>query len=163
MNFDPIKRKYNNSTREKRKALYDLRNDTSIIIKGTDKDSVVVIWDKEDYSKQPEEHLSCKVMCEGVTDDPSYLTGAMPRTLEKVRKRDDIGINPIMYFDVDDPKFDRFCPLPKIHKRLHSVSGRPVISSSSFCTENVSRFSHTSRTLTIFSENFKTSLNFQMT
>ena len=30
--------------------------------------------------------------------------------------------------------------LPKIHKRLHNVPGRPVISNSGFFTENISAF-----------------------
>ena len=39
-----------------------------------------------------------------------------------------------------DPKFARFCLLPKIHKRLHDVPDRTVISNCSFCTENISSF-----------------------
>ena len=69
LNLGPIKHKYNNLTREERKALYDLRNDTSIIIKEADKGSVVVIWDKEDHLKEAEEQLSWKEMYEEVTDD----------------------------------------------------------------------------------------------
>ena len=34
----------------------------------------------------------------------------------------------------------RFYLLPKIHKRLHNVPGRPVISNSGFFTENISAF-----------------------
>ena len=41
---------------------------------------------------------------------------------------------------VKDPKFVRFYLLPKIHKRLHDVSGRPVISNCSYYTENISSF-----------------------
>ena len=93
LNLGPIKHKYNNLTREERKALYDLRNDTSIIIKEADKGSVVVIWDKEDYLKEAEEQLSCKEMYEKVTDDPSPTIDTMHRTLEKIRKRDDIDSN----------------------------------------------------------------------
>ena len=44
------------------------------------------------------------------------------------------------YFAVEDPKFARFYLLPKIHKRLHNVPGRPVISNCSFYTENISSF-----------------------
>ena len=51
LNLGPIKHKYNNLTRKERKALYDLRNDNSIIIKEADKASVKVIWDKENYLK----------------------------------------------------------------------------------------------------------------
>ena len=53
-NLGPIKHKYNNLTREERKALYDQRNETSIIIKESNKGSVVVTWDKEDYLQETE-------------------------------------------------------------------------------------------------------------
>ena len=39
-----------------------------------------------------------------------------------------------------DPKFARFYLLPKIHKRLHNVPGRLVITNSSHYAENVSSF-----------------------
>ena len=39
-----------------------------------------------------------------------------------------------------DPKFARFYLLTKIHKRLHNVPGRPVISNSGYYTENISSF-----------------------
>ena len=63
---------------------------------------------------------------------------------------------------MEEPKFGRFYLFSKIHKRLHSVPARPVISNSGFYTENISaildfhlnqlrqKLSHTSRILTIF-------------
>ena len=47
----------------------------------------------------------------------------------------------IKYFEVKDPKFARFYLLPKIHKRLNNVPGRPVISNCGYYTENISGFS----------------------
>ena len=41
---------------------------------------------------------------------------------------------------IKDPKFARFYLLPKIHKRLENVPGRPVISNCGFYTENISAF-----------------------
>ena len=41
---------------------------------------------------------------------------------------------------VKDTKFARFYLLPKIHKRLENVPGRPVISNCGFYTENISAF-----------------------
>ena len=41
---------------------------------------------------------------------------------------------------MEEPKFSRFYLLPKIHQRLHSVSGRPIMSNSGFYTENISAF-----------------------
>ena len=43
---------FNNPTKEEREALYSLKDDPSIIIKGADKGSVVVVWDREDYLKE---------------------------------------------------------------------------------------------------------------
>jgi len=43
---------YSNITREERKALKTLRNDTSIIIKPADKGSAVVVWGREDYLRE---------------------------------------------------------------------------------------------------------------
>ena len=39
-----------------------------------------------------------------------------------------------------DPKFERFYLLPKIHKRLHDVPGRSVISNCGYYTESISSF-----------------------
>ena len=44
------------------------------------------------------------------------------------------------YFLVKDPKFGRFNLLPKVHKRLYDLPGRPVISNCGFYTENISSF-----------------------
>ena len=41
---------------------------------------------------------------------------------------------------VSNPKLGRFCLLPKIHKRLHNIPSRPVISNSGYFTENISAF-----------------------
>ena len=41
---------------------------------------------------------------------------------------------------MEDSEFSRFYLLPKIHKRLHIVPGRPVISNSGFYAENISAF-----------------------
>ena len=44
------------------------------------------------------------------------------------------------YFIIKDTKITRFYLLPKIHKRLHNVPGRPVISTSGYYTKNISSF-----------------------
>ena len=52
--------------------------------------------------------------------------------IEKIRKRGDLKKEIIKYFAVKDPKFTRFHLLPKIHKRLNNVPGRPVISNFNY-------------------------------
>ena len=56
--------------------------------------------------------------------------------LRKRSNRDDINDETLDYFLVNKPKLGRFYLLPKIHKRLLNVPGRPVIFNSSYCTEN---------------------------
>ena len=51
------KDKYNNLTSKERQALCDLKNDKNIVIKGSDKGSAVVVWDREDYIKETEKQL----------------------------------------------------------------------------------------------------------
>ena len=73
-------------------------------------------------------------------NDPGPLQSTIHRAIEKNRKRDDLNADRIKYFIVKDPKFARFYLLPKIHKRLHGISGRPVISNCGYYTENMSSF-----------------------
>ena len=62
------------------------------------------------------------------------------RTLEKNRTRGDFSNDSLKYFLVKDPKFARFYLFSKIHKRLHNVPGRHVISNCGFYTGNMSSF-----------------------
>ena len=47
----PSKR-FNNLTKDERNAMYSLKDDKSIIIKGADKGAAVIVWDCEDYQKE---------------------------------------------------------------------------------------------------------------
>ena len=66
MDIEIHSKRYNNLTKEERDALYSLRDDSTIIIKGADKGSVVVVWDREDYLKEP-----CKQLEDRKTNDPN--------------------------------------------------------------------------------------------
>ena len=135
----PSKR-YNNLTKDERDALYSLKDDPSIIIKGADKGSVVVVWDREDYLKEAYKQLYDREVYEEVPNDLNVLINTIMKALEKIRLRGDLSSDTLNYFLVKDPKFARFYLLPKIHKRLNDVPGRPVISNCGFYTENVSSF-----------------------
>ena len=77
-------------------------------------------------------------MYEQVPDDPSALANILIKALEKMRLRGNLSMDTLDYFLVKGPKFARFYLLSKIHKRLHHVPGRPVISNCSYYTENIS-------------------------
>ena len=135
-----IKHSYYNLTREEREAMCNLKNEKSIVIKEAGKGSSVVIWNKKDYLMEAEKQFSCKQTYGEVSSGPYVLIKAIHDTLEKIRIRGDISCNSSDYSNVENPKFDRFYLLPKIHKRMYDIPGIPVISNCGFYTENISAF-----------------------
>ena len=122
LDIDISSKRFNDLTRGERNALYNLKDDPNIIIKDADK------------------QLEDKDANEEVSGDSSILINSIMRALGKIRIRSDLSNNTLNYFLVKDPMFARFYLLPKIHKRLHNVSGRLVISNCGFYTENISSF-----------------------
>ena len=140
MDIEIHSKRYNNLTKEERDALYSLRDDSTIIIKGADKGSVVVVRGREDYLKEAYKQLEDKEVYEEVSNDPNALVNTIIKALEKNCLRRDLSNDNLSYFAVEDPKFARFYLLPKTHMRLPNVPGRPVISNCGFYTENISSF-----------------------
>ena len=140
LDIDIPKDKFNNLSNEERDALYSLKSDNTMVIKGADKGSAVVVWDREDYLKEAHKQLSDEEIYEEVTNDPYTLGNTIFTVLNKIRVRGDLSANSLEYFFNKDPKFAIFYLLPNIHKRLHNVPGRPVISNCGYYTENISSF-----------------------
>ena len=91
--------------------------------------------------KEENNHLSDEnVYTECGFDPLPGLQTVISEALSKIKRRGDINEETLKFFDVAAPRLGRFYLLPKIHKRLHSVPGRPVISNCSYYTENISRF-----------------------
>ena len=80
-----LSKRYNNLTKEEHDALYSLRDDSTVIIKGADKDSVVVAWDSGDYLKETYKQLEDREMYKEVPNDPNVLVNAIIKALEKIR------------------------------------------------------------------------------
>ena len=87
-----------------------------------------------------EKQLSCRETYEEVSSNPSFFIKIIHDTLERIRKSGDISSNILDYFNLENPKFGRFCLLPKIIKRMYDIPGRTVISNCGFYAENVSAF-----------------------
>ena len=73
-------------------------------------------------------------------DAISPLIRIIKNCLSKINRRGDIPKQTLDYFLVERPRLGRFYLLPKIHKRLFDVPGRPVILNSGYFTENISAF-----------------------
>ena len=100
MSIEIPKDKYNNLTREERGALFDLKKDKTIVNKGADKGSAVVVWDSDDYIQEAERQLGDKEIYEEVSNDPQPLIDTIHRAVEKIRKRGDLSADNIKYFMV---------------------------------------------------------------
>ena len=108
--------------------------DKNIIIKPADKGSAIVIWDKQDYLKECELQLGNKSVYKEVKRDPlqSVTQKILNTLLDMLRKKEIICWLKILNLDV--------FLLPKIHKRMTNVPGRPVISNNGTSTENISSY-----------------------
>ena len=76
--------------------------------------------------------LSNEEVYEQVANDLSNLESTFFNALNKIKNRDDFSADTSEYFFKKDLKFAIFYLLPKIHKRLHNVPGRPVISNCGY-------------------------------
>ena len=85
LDIDISSKRFNNLTKEERNALYNLRDDPTIIIKGADKGSAVVVWDREDYLKEASKELEDKDVYEEVRNDPCTLINTIIRALKEIR------------------------------------------------------------------------------
>ena len=84
--------------------------------------------------------MSDEEVYDEVTNDPFTLESTIFSALNTLRARGDLFVDNLEYFFNKDTKFARFCLLPKIHKRLHIVPGRPVISNCGDYTQNILSF-----------------------
>ena len=101
----------------------------------------MVGWGGEDYLREANSQLSDKDVYREIKGDAEcLLMKVIKSVLRKIKNRGDISGETLDYFLVNNPKLGRFYLLPKIHKRLHNVPGRPVIFNSSYFTENISSF-----------------------
>ena len=92
------------------------------------------IWEEDLSNEVREVH-------EEIPNDPSVPVNTIIKALQKIRQLGDLSSDCLNYFFVEDPKFAKFYPLPKVHKHLHNALGGPVISNCRFHTENTSSFS----------------------
>ena len=118
--------------------MYSLKNDNTIVIKGADNGSGVVAWDREDYLIEAhKKQLPHEELYEEVANDSSTLGSTIFTAPNKIKARGYLSADTLEYFFDKYPKFARFYLLPKIHKRLHNVPGRPVISNCGYYTESI--------------------------
>ena len=76
---------------KKGRCLVFFENDSTIVIKGAEKGSEVVVRDREDYLKEAHKQLSNEEIYEEVTNDPSTIESTIFNALNKIRVRGDFS------------------------------------------------------------------------
>ena len=138
--------KHSNLSQEEWKAIRSLADDRNIVIKKPDKGSCVVIWDRNDYIAEAEKQLSNKVAYKQVNFKEKNLCDLVEirnRFFRGLKLDGHISEKEVKYFMYEYKKvtnLGKLYLLPKIHKRLYDVLGRPVISNCGTPTEKVSEF-----------------------
>ena len=89
LDIDIPKGKFNNLSKVERDAMYSLKIDNTIVIKGADKGSGVIAWDREDYLKEVHEKLSDEEVYEEVISNPSKFESTIFIAVNKIRARSD--------------------------------------------------------------------------
>ena len=141
LKIDKSGKNYPNLTKDEREALETLMRDENIIIKPADKGSAVVVWDRIDYMKECDNHLNDENVYKEIKSDPLTDTNKKIKTvLTNMLKKKEIDKKLYDYLFIKRPQLGKFYLLPKIHKRLNSVPGRPVISNNNTATENISAY-----------------------
>ena len=135
-----------NLSDEEWKALRDLAWDHNIVINSAYKGSSVVVLDRADYILEAEKHLNDKRVSKEVKFNENTLTGLV-ETSNKIFNclcsQRLISESTLKYFTYNFEKatnLGKLYFLPKIHKSLANVPGRPVISNCGTPNEKVSEY-----------------------
>ena len=135
---------YSNLSKKEQQALKTLKNPSDIVIKETDKGGAIVVWGREDYCNEAYRQLSDKEVCEpveaAVSEVLENVLELVVAELDTLVERGYINLQNKKYLTVHKAKLGRFYLLPKIHKGLENVPGRPVISNCGTATKRISEF-----------------------
>ena len=141
---EPIR--YSNLSKEEWVAMRSLADDRSIVIKKADKGSCIVVWDRNDYLIEAEKQLKDENVYRKVDFKDktlSQLVDCSNRFFRNLKMKGHITEIELKYFSYEFKKrcnLGNLYLLPKIHKSLENVPGRPMISKCGTPTEKVSEF-----------------------
>ena len=133
-------------SREEWNAIRFVADDRSIIIKKAGKGLCVVIWGWNNDIMEAGKQLSDKKVYQEVSNSENILSKLAEmsnKMFSNLKKRGYITEKQIKYFFDEYRKatnFGKLYFLPKIHKKLHNVPVRPVISNCGTPTEKCSEF-----------------------
>ena len=132
---------YSNFSKEEWQCMCLLANVRSIVIKKADKGSCVVVWDRQDYIAEASKQLKDESVYKSVNFKDKILQDLAEKSkgiFKGLKQKGKITDKQPKYFSIEHKKvvnLGEMYLLPKIHKRLYDVPGRPVISNYGTPTE----------------------------
>ena len=123
--------RYSNLSSNEWKAIRSLVDDRRIAIKMADKSSAVVVWDRIHYTKEAQNQLKDENIYKKVNFKDQNLSQLVDNSNEGIKTKGCITDKNLEYFTYQYKKacnLGQWYLLPKIHKRLSEVTGRPAMS-----------------------------------
>lgn len=138
----PLKQFVPNLSKAERTAINQLIRDHSLVIRGADKGSCVVVEDLATYIADGNTHLSDRSIYAPVPKDPTLeLAKGINQYVSQMKRRGQISgkMEKFLLFEKpEEVRTQQLYFLKKLHKGPHSV--RPIVSGSGCPTEKLSAF-----------------------
>ncbi len=112
-----------------------------IIVKPADKGGAVVVWGREQYIQEGLRKLTNPEYYLALTANPlESMTIQLTNFLSTAKDNNWISQKEYDFLLCKDPRVPSFYMLPKIHRNLESLPGRPIISGNGSLTESASQY-----------------------
>ena len=137
----PNKPGRSNISKDEQKALRELTNNSSIVIKPADKGGAVVIQDRDSYITEGLRQLSDNKFYRETKSDLSQTHhDEVTNILDEMFRTRQIDRSCYLYLTDSNIRTAQFYTLPKIHKNKLNPPGRPIVSGNGCPTEKISQF-----------------------
>lgn len=130
-----------NLTQLEKRALSELQNDSTIVIRSADKGGAVVIQDIDQYEAEVLRQLNDTTFYKRLSNDPTKVTRAqIKRVVDNAKKTGSISNSDHRFLLRNSSTMPSFYTLPKIHKNISPCPGRPIVSGNGSLLEPLSQF-----------------------
>uniref|UniRef100_A0A803TIM4 Reverse transcriptase domain-containing protein n=1 Tax=Anolis carolinensis TaxID=28377 RepID=A0A803TIM4_ANOCA len=132
---------HSNLSELERTTLVKLSNLKEVVWKPADKGGAIVLLNKRDYIKEVNLQLSNSKFYQPIATDPTKHIQSLIRVVcQEGLSMGFISSSTFKYLQNDFPRIPIFYILPKIHKGIIPLPGRPIISGSSSVLEPVAKY-----------------------
>ena len=137
----PQRPKKKNISDDQTKALKELSSNADIVIKPADKGGATVVQNRSDYVAEGLRQLSdqnyYRPLDDNLTDEHNRMVMS---NLDTMRHLGEITERAARYLVPEELRTPQLYLLPKIHKNINPIPGRPIVSANESPTKRISAF-----------------------